>query len=410
VVEGLLLTATNSRTRPVAVIPLNALSDSNAAHTGGSRGASTAYPTGNACRERRLGPSVELSRLPRGDSQPPYAEMPRTTITDVIRRNVLLGSSVCLLAGVSTAARGQPSRTTPPRVAVLAPSTWSREEVTLKPFFDEMRRLGWVEHQTIVYDRAYGDDVQANLVRLAVEVVARKPDLIFAPPSPAAVAARKATSTIPVIFATGTDPVGTGLVASLARPGGNVTGMLSVVESLTPKLMQVLREVLPSAKRLGFLNDPNDPRARIDLAAGKQAAAAMGMTLVVSDAASDTTLSAAVARLADEKVDAIVTSTSLIFNLRVHLLELASARRVPVVGHRSELADAGALLTYGGALSDQLRHAAVMVDKVLQGSSPSALPVQQPTKFELVVNLRAARALGVKVPRSIVLRADRVIE
>jgi putative tryptophan/tyrosine transport system substrate-binding protein len=327
----------------------------------------------------------------------------------VNRRNVLLGSSVCLLAGMSTALRGQPSRPTTPRVAVLAPSTRAREEVTLQPFFEEMRRLGWVEDQTIVYDRAYADDVQANLIRLAVEVVARKPDLIFAPPSPAAVAARKATSTIPVIFATGTDPVGTGLVASLARPGGNVTGILSVVESLAPKLMQVLREVLPAAKRLGFLNDPNDLRARIDLAAARPAAAALGMTLMVSDVASDATLSGAVARLAEEKVDAILTSTSLIFNFRMHLLELANARRLPVVGHRSELADAGALLTYGGALSDQLRHAAAMVNKVLQGSSPSVIPVQQPTKFELVVNLRAARALGVKVPQSIVLQADRVI-
>lgn len=323
------------------------------------------------------------------------------------RRNVLRG---CLMAGISTATQGQATRPTAPRVAVLAPSTRAREEVTLQPFFDEMRRLGWVEGQTIVYDRAYGDDLRANLVRLAVEVVARKPDLIFAPPSPAAVAARKATSTIPIIFATGTDPVGTGLVASLSRPGGNITGMLSVVESLAPKLMQVLREMLPAAKRLGFLNDPDDLRARIDLAAGRPAASALGMTLVVSDARSAGTLSAAVARLAEQKVDAILTSTSLIFNLRVHLLELANARHLPVIGHRSELADAGALLTYGSALSDQMRHAATMVDKVLKGSSPSELPVEQPTKFELVVNLKAAGALGVKVPQSIVLRADRVIE
>ena len=296
------------------------------------------------------------------------------------------------------------------RVAVLAPSTRAREQVTLRPFFDEMRRLGWIEGQTVVYDRAYGDDLQANLARLAVEVVARKPDLIFAPPSPAAVAARKATSTIPIVFATGTDPIGTGLVTSLSRPGGNVTGMLSVVESLTPKLMQVLREVLPTAKRLGFLNEPSDPRARIDLAAARPAARVFGMTLVVSEVTSPATLSAAVTRLAEQKVDVIVTSTSLIFNLRAHLLELANARRLPVIGHRAELADAGALLTYGAALSDQLRRAATMVDKVLKGSLPSELPVEQPTTFELVVNLRTARALGVKVPQSILLQADRLIE
>jgi putative ABC transport system substrate-binding protein len=273
-----------------------------------------------------------------------------------------------------------------------------------------MRRMGWVEGQTVVYDRAYGDDLQGNLDRLAVEVVARKPDLIFAPPSPAAVAARKATSTIPIIFATGTDPVGSGLVASLSRPNGNVTGMLSVVESLTPKLMQVLHEMLPAAKHLGFLNDPSDPRAGIDLAAGRTAARALGMTIVASDVVSPGVLSAAVARLAEQKVDVIITSTALIFNLRARLVELTNARRLPVIGHRAELAEAGALLSYGASLSDQIRRAATIVDKVLKGASPSELPVEQPTKFELVLNLKAASALGVKVPQSIVLRADRVIE
>jgi putative ABC transport system substrate-binding protein len=345
---------------------------------------------------------------------PPRSSVPARTGSEpggrVNRRTLLLGSLSCLMAGMSTAALGQPTRSTMPRVAVLAPSTRAREEVTLRPFFDEMRRLGWIEGQTVVYDRAYGDDLQANVTRLAVEVVARKPDLIFAPPSPAAVAARQATSTIPIIFATGTDPVGAGLVASLSRPGGNVTGTLSVAESLTPKLMQVLREVLPAAKRLGFLDDPGDPRARTNLAAARSAARVLGMTLVVSDVTSPATLSAAVARLVEQKVDAIVTGTSLVFNVRVHLLELANAERVPVIGHRAELAEAGALLTYGAALSDQLRHAATMVDKVLKGSLPSELPVEQPTTFELVINLRAARALGVKVPQSIVARADRVID
>ena len=273
-----------------------------------------------------------------------------------------------------------------------------------------MRRLGWIEGQTVLYDRAYGDDIQDNLTRLAAEVVARKPDLIFAPPSPAAVAARKATSAIPIVFATGTDPVGTGLVESLARPGGNVTGMLSVVDSLAPKLMQVLREVLPLAKRVGFLSNPDDPRARTDFAAGRPVANALGMTIVVSDVRSPTSLSAAVARLADQKVDAIVTSSSLIFNLRAQLLEQTNARRLPVVGHRAEMAEAGALFTYGAALSGQIRQAAAMVDRVLKGSLPSEMPVEQPTKFELVVNLNAARALGVKMPQSVLLRADRVIE
>ena len=325
-----------------------------------------------------------------------------------MNRRSLLACCLGLAAGVPGVAWAQTRSV--PLVAVLAPSIRAREEITLRPFFDEMRRLGWIEGQTIAYARFYGDDVQENLTRLAIEAVAQKPNLIFAPPSPAAVAARKATSTIPIVFATGTDPVATGLVASLARPGGNVTGMLSVVESLAPKLLQVLREILPSATRLGLLNDPGDPRARIDLAAAGPAAKALGMTVVVSNVTSPTGLRAGVARLVDQKIDAIVTGTSLIFNLRMELLELANARHLPVIGHRAELADAGALFSYGASLSEQMRLAAIMADKVLKGSSPADLPVEQPTKFELVVNLKTAQALGVRIPQSILLRADRVIE
>ena len=326
------------------------------------------------------------------------------------RRILLLGLLGSLGAGVSTALLGQPARAPMRRVAVLAPSTQSREEVTLRPFFDEMRRLGWVEGQSVDYDRAYGDDLSANLGRLASELVARKPDLIFAPPSPAAVAARKATRTIPIIFATGTDPVGTGLVASMAKPGGNVTGVLSVAESLAPKLIQMLHEVLPSARRLGFLNEPSDPRARIDIAALTAPANALGLTLVVADVANPAALNSALSHLVEQRIDAIITSTSLIFNLRVPLLEFTNAKRVPVVGHRSELAEAGAIFTYGSNLDEQLRRAAQLVDKVLKGASPSEIPVEQPTRFEMVVNLKASFLLGVKIPQGILLRADRVIE
>jgi len=322
------------------------------------------------------------------------------------RRISVLG----LFGAISTGLLGQPARAEMRRVAVLAPSTKSREEVTLNPFFEEMRRLGWVEGQNVHYDRAYGDDLSTSLPFLASELVARNPDLIFAPPSPAAVAAKRTTRTIPIVFATGTDPVGTGLVASLAKPGGNVTGVLSVAESLAPKLIQMLREVLPGAKRLGVLNEPTDPRARIDIAAMATPARVFGFTLVLADVANPATLNTALSRLVEQRVDAIVTSTSLIFNLRVPLLEFANAHRVPVAGHRSELAEAGAIFTYGSNLNEQLRRAAQLVDKVLNGTAPSEIPVEQPTKFELVVNLKASSLLGVKIPQGIMLRADRVIE
>src|SRR6266567_3879987 len=166
------------------------------------------------------------------------------------------------------------------RVAVLAPSTRAKEEVTLKPFFDEMRQLGWIEGQTIAYDRAYADDRHQDLTRLAAELVARKPELIYAPPMLAALAAKQATGTIPIVFGTGTDPVGNGLVASLAHPGGNVTGVVALLESLVPKRLELLREILPGAKRVGLLSDPSEPLSTANGTSHAPAATALGLTIV----------------------------------------------------------------------------------------------------------------------------------
>jgi putative ABC transport system substrate-binding protein len=295
-------------------------------------------------------------------------------------------------------------------VGVLAPSTRAKEEVTLKPFFDEMHRLGWIEGQTIAYDRAYADDRQQDLPKLAAELVARRPTLIYAPPQPAAVSARQATRTIPIVFATGTDPVGIGLVSSLAHPGGNVTGVISVVDSLAPKHIELLREILPGAKRLGLLGDPTDPRTKVDRAVLAPVAAALGLMTFVAEASSPADFDAAVAKLIGQGVDVIVTSSTTPFNLRDRLIELTNRRRVPVVGHRAQMVEAGALFAYSAPLADQFRRSAQLVDKVLKGAKPADIPVEQPIKFELVVNLKAARILGITIPASVLLRADEVIQ
>jgi putative ABC transport system substrate-binding protein len=321
------------------------------------------------------------------------------------RRALLLGLSGAAVAPAVLVAQS-PQRK---RVAVLAPSTREREDVTLKPFFDELRALGWNEGENVEYEWAVANDDPAALDRLAAMLVGRNPDLLFAPPSPAAVAARKATREIPIVFATATDPVAYGLVASLANPGGNATGITSVADSLAPKLMEMLHEVLPKARRLGLINDARDPRARIDSEAVARAAPAFGMSIVVGPVANASELRPAVIRLAGDGVDAFVTGTSLIFNLRAELIEATNALNLPVAGHRSELADAGALLSYGPSLSDQMRKAARLADKVLKGALPSSLPVEQPTTFELVVNRKAAERLGIKVPASVLLRASRVV-
>jgi putative ABC transport system substrate-binding protein len=294
----------------------------------------------------------------------------------------------------------------PRRVGVLAPSTEAREAVTLQPFFDEMRALGWSEGRQVIYERVYGDDRMQDLPQRAAELVARGPELIYAPPQPAAVAARRATASIPIVFATATDPVGAGLVASLARPGGNATG-IGQFDSLAPKQLQLLHEMLPRVRRVGLVGDPGDPRFTMDREALSRL---LGNGLLALPAQNPPSLDAALQSLLKAKIEAIFTTSSILYNQRDRLIELTLPARVPVVGHRSQMAESGALFSYGASLPAQIRASAHVVDKVLRGARPADLPVQQPMVLELFVNLRTAGALGIEVPRSLLLRAERVIE
>jgi putative tryptophan/tyrosine transport system substrate-binding protein len=326
------------------------------------------------------------------------------------RRHALQLAIGAVFAARASSIHADPAAAGLRRVGVLVPSTRAKEEITLEPFFDQMRELGWIQGQNIAYDRVYADDRHQELPRLAAAMVARKPELIYAPPQVAAVAARQATRTIPIVFATGTDPVGAGLAASLARPGGNATGVVSVIDSLAPKRLQLLREMLPDARRIGLVGDPNDPRLNTERGALASVAPALGMTIIVAEAASPTQLDDAVAQLLGQGVHVIFATTSISTNLRGRLVELASRSRVPVVGNIAAMAEAGALFTYGALLADQLRRSAQFVDKVLKGANPADLAIEQPTRFELVINAKTANALRIVIPRSLLLRADMVIE
>jgi putative tryptophan/tyrosine transport system substrate-binding protein len=324
-----------------------------------------------------------------------------------MKRRQLVVTLTSLMSPLSLAhAQVQASR----RVGVLAPSTRAREEVTLGPFFDEMQKLGWLEGQNIFYERVYADDQQQVLPRLAAELVARKPDLIYAPPPAAAVAARRATQTIPIVFATGGDPVAAGLVASLSNPGGNVTGVITVIDSQAPKRLELLREILPSVKRLGLIGDPADPRMNSDRAALAKVAPALGVSVLVVEAAGLAAFEAGLASLSTQHVDAIMAVSSQALNLRERLVALTIKQRVPVVSGNIAIAEAGALFIYGASVAGQIRRSAHLVDKVLKGAKPADIPVEQPTTFKLVVNQKTAKALGITIPQSILLRADEVIE
>ncbi len=329
------------------------------------------------------------------------------------RRHALRFAVVAGVGARASRSLAQTPAAGPRRVGVLAPSTRAKEEIILKPFFDQMRELGWIEGQNMAYDWFCADDQMAILPRLAAELVARRPDLIYAPPTPAALAAKQATQTIPIVFGAVTDPVGIGLVASLARPGGNVTGMsTTVTESLWPKRVQILRKILPNVKRIGLLGDSNDPATQSVQQALAQEAAPLGITFPLVEASNPVEFDAAIAKLVAQRVDAILVSGNgvLASNLRTRLIELANQARLPVIAGNAQIADAGALFVYSSSLPDNLRRSALPVDKILKGAEPVDIPVEQPTRFELVINLKAAKALGITIPRSILLRADRFIE
>jgi putative ABC transport system substrate-binding protein len=315
------------------------------------------------------------------------------------------------LAGGPASLRAQMSDIALRRIGVFTPGRREAEEILSIPFFDEMRRLGWVEGQNITYDRVYAADRMENLPRLAADLVARKPELIFTASPPAATAAKGATSSIPIVFVGVVDPVSSGLVASLARPGGNATGITqSIADSLAPKRLQLLREILPGIKRIGLLVSSADAGSRADENALAPVARTFGLTMIVASATDPAAFDASVNSVIQQRAEAIIAASSIAFTRCERLIELTHPARIPVVGLNQPMTHAGALFSYGPSLADEFRRAALVGDKILRGAKPSDIPVETANLLELVVNLQSARTLGIKFPESIVLRADKVFQ
>jgi putative ABC transport system substrate-binding protein len=301
------------------------------------------------------------------------------------------------------------------RVGMLTPGTRADvERGNSKRFVDAMRELGWVEGRNILYERVYADYDASRLPALAAELVARAPDLIWVVNTPSALAAFASTRTIPIVFASGDNVVERGLVKTLARPGGNVTGVQNIGGELGGKRLHLLKQALPKIARVGVLVRPNpDPLAAsaAELKIIEKAAATLGLTAIPAMAKAVGEFDAAIASLVKNRIEALlVIHTALFFSERKRILELAASRRLPVVGARSEFADGGALMSYSALLSDQIRRSAQMADKILKGTKPADIPVELPTKFELVVNVKTAKTLGITIPGEILLQAARVIE
>ncbi|MBI3919070.1 MAG: ABC transporter substrate-binding protein [Betaproteobacteria bacterium] len=320
------------------------------------------------------------------------------------RRKFLAG-----LATLYTAAAVAPSSISAgrsARVGILSSGTW--DEALLQEFIGAMHDLGWVEGRNIIYERVAVNGI-GRTPEAAKELVSRNPDLIVARGGPDALVLLARTRTIPIVFWAANDPIERGIVASLPRPGGNVTGVANIGWELGGKRMQLLREAVPGASRVGVLT----MAAGSSLSEHKLIRQAAGPVVEVVPAVAKMAqeLDSALASLASARIGALMTThTPLFLRERKRILNFAARARFPVIGHRNELADDGALLSYSSALVDQVRRSAHLVDKVLKGTRPADIPVEQPTKFELVVNVKTAKALGIKIPEKLLLRADRVIE
>jgi putative ABC transport system substrate-binding protein len=275
-----------------------------------------------------------------------------------------------------------------------------------------LSEAGYVEGQNLAIEYRFAEGHYDRLPALAADLVGRKVDVIVSTSgTPSALAAKSATSTIPIVFRGGADPVGEGLVASLARPGGNLTGVAFVVDELTPKRLELLSELFPRARVIALVVNSNNPATERVIRDVQEAARTKGLQLHVLKAGSESEIDTAFASLVQLHADALVVGADpFLSSRREQLVALASRHAVPSVYAWREFAAAGGLISYGSSLTTAYRLVGIYAGKVLKGAKPADLPVQQPTTFELVINLKTAEKLGLTVPQSLLARADEVIE
>jgi putative tryptophan/tyrosine transport system substrate-binding protein len=295
------------------------------------------------------------------------------------------------------------------RIGFLDPSTAGGSAGVVEALRQELRKLGWIEGKNFTTEYRFAEQKPERLPELAAELVRLKVDLIVVSGTPPALAAKKATTTIPIVMASPADPVGAGLVASLARPGGNVTGNSGLAFELDTKRLEILKDVVPKLARVGFLRLPSGTDAQLKEI--EPAAVALKLKLENIETQADAKgLERAFQAAKQKQVGAIMTATSRIFFAeRKRIVELAGKYRFPAIYSQDEFVEVGGLMSYGADYDDLYRRTAVYVDKILKGAKPADLPVQQATKFEFIINLKAAKQIGLTIPVRVLERANRVI-
>jgi putative ABC transport system substrate-binding protein len=324
------------------------------------------------------------------------------------RREVitLLG---CAAAWWSLPARAQqPERL--PTIGFLGGATPSAETQRTAAFVQRLRDLGWIEGRTVAIEYRWAQGHSTRLTEIAAEFVHLKVNVILATGTAPALVAKRATAAIPIVFAFAGDPLGTGLVASLTRPGGNVTGLSNEAADLDGKRIELLREIVPRLRRLGVLANVDYPAAALEMNEVQAAARTLGLEVVILEVRSGKDIELGFEALKDKADAVFLVGDPLMSSNRSRINTLALATRLPTIYVQREYVDAGGLISYGANFPDMFRRAAELVDEILRGAKPADIPVEEPTKFELVINLTTAKALGLTIPPTLLARADEVIE
>jgi putative ABC transport system substrate-binding protein len=321
------------------------------------------------------------------------------------RREFIAGTAVLLVSSPRLQAQGPPRR-----IGFLIPDF---AQAGRDAWRSGLRETGWIEGKNLLIEYRYSAETPDRIPALAAELVALNPDLVIAVGPLAALALKSATTTIPIVFVVVADPVGIGLVQSLSHPGGNITGLATLVPGhFISKQIEILREIVPAASKIAVLANPGNPIHRLTIAEElPQTARKLGVALPLVEATTAEELDIAFASAATQHADAIIVlGDPLTYRYATQVAALAAKHRLPAIYLGRQFVTDGGLISYGPYFADLFFRAGGYVDKILKGTKPSDLPVEQPTKFELVINMKTAKALGLTVPPSLLVRADEVIE
>ena len=334
--------------------------------------------------------------------------LPKWLSSDIRKSMTSIVALVFILLGLAALADAGQSKTY--RIGYLVAGPRVSVASRFEAFRAGLRELGYVEGKNLVIEERYGDTKPERIAELAAELVRLKVDVIVTGGSQATGPAKKATSTIPIVMAQDNDPVGSGFVASLARPGGNITGLANLNSELSGKQLEVLKEAFPKLTRVAILSDMSEPGSAPPVKETELAAKALGVQPHYLDIRTLKDFDSALSSARAKKVDALLALPSALFNSqRKQLVDMAAKLKLPAMYPRADYVDDGGLMFYGVDTNDLSRRAAIFVDKILKGAKPGEIPVEQPKKFDFIVNLKTAKQLGVTIPPNVLVRADRVI-